>query len=413
MSGLVIAAGTLVEPNDGTRAAGKLYAENGVICESEPEFAETIDASNLVVAPGIVDLGCFAIDLPAFVAGGITRAALMPDQSPVLDEAAIVQRAAASGKPQVWIHPVAAATPGLEGEELAEIGLMRRAGAVAISTGRRRIADAGVMHKVLSYAAALDLIVIAHAEDEGLSGHAVATSGETATRLGLAGAPAISEAIAISRDLMLAEDTGGHIHFREVTTARGFELIREAKRRGVKVSCGITPAHLLLSEVDIGPYRTFAKLSPPLRSPEDREAALAALADGTIDVICSGHDPLGPEAKRLPYHDAEPGMSGAETLLALSLNLVRDGHLDIACLFTLLSANPAKLLGVPGGSLAPGAPADIVIFDPQAPWRIDSDAMAGGAGNTPFDGIPVQGKVVSTIKGGRPLDRPPFTSGAD
>jgi dihydroorotase len=175
----------------------------------------------------------------------------------------------------------------------------------------------------------------------------------------------------------------------------------------VKVSCGISPAYLLLSDVDIGAYRTFAKLSPPLRSPEDRKAALSALSDGTIDVICSGHDPQGPEAKRLPFSDAEPGVSGAETLLALSLNLVREGHLDLANLFTLLSANPAKLLGIPGGSVNIGAPADLIVFDAGSPWKIDSSAMVSGAGNTPFDGIPVQGKVVETIKGGRSLDRPP------
>jgi dihydroorotase len=408
MSGLTIKGGKLVDPAAGTTKVRDLHVSGALIDEKAPRGAKRIDAKNRYVAPGIIDIGCFAIDIPAFVAGGITRAALMPDQHPVLDEASIVERAANAGKPQVWIHPVVAATRGLQGLELAEMGLMQRSGAVAVSTGRRRIADSGVMHKVLAYAAALDLIVITHAEDEGLSGHATATDGETATRLGLSSAPAASEAIAIARDIMLAEDAGGHIHFREVTTARGFELIRDAKKRGVKVSCGITPAHLLLCDVDIGAYRTFAKLSPPLRSDEDRKAALSALADGTIDVICSGHDPQGPEAKRLPYADAEPGVSGAETLLALSLNLVREGHLDIASLFTLLSANPAKLLGIPGGSVAPGMPADLIVFDAGAPWKIDSDAMVSSAGNTPFDGIPVQGKVVETIKGGRPLDRPPF-----
>jgi dihydroorotase len=407
MDGLTIKDGKLVDPAAGTIKVCDVHVRDGLIDENPGRRASRIDAKNRYVAPGIIDMGCFAIDIPAFVAGGITRAALMPDQHPVLDEAAIVERASNAGKPQVWIHPIAAATRGLEGTELAEMGLMQRSGAVAVSTGRKRIADSGVMHKVLSYAAALDLIVITHAEDEGLSGHATATDGETATRLGLSSAPAISEAISIARDVMLAADTGGHVHFREVTTARGFEMIREAKKTGVKVSCGISPAYLLLSDVDIGAYRTFAKLSPPLRSPEDRKAALSALSDGTIDVICSGHDPQGPEAKRLPFSDAEPGVSGAETLLALSLNLVREGHLDLANLFTLLSANPAKLLGIPGGSVNIGAPADLIVFDAGSPWKIDSSAMVSGAGNTPFDGIPVQGKVVETIKGGRSLDRPP------
>ncbi len=404
---MTITGGTLIDPATGTKT-GDLYIADGTIAARPSPDAETLDSSGHHIAPGIVDLGVFATDIPAFVAGGITRAVLMPDQSPVLDEASIVQRAAAAGKPEVWVHPLAAATQGLDGTELAEIGLMKEAGAVAVSTGRERIADSGVMHKVLSYAAALDLIVITHAEDEGLAAGAVSTAGETALRLGLSGAPAIAEALAIARDLMLAEDTGAHIHFHQVTTARGFALIREARQRGAKVSCGITPAHLLLCDVDIGPFRTFAKLSPPLRSAEDRDAALTALADGTIDVLCSGHDPQGPEAKRLPYADAETGMSGAETLLTLSLGLVREGYIDMARLFALLSANPARMLGIPGGSLAEGSPGDVIVFDPDKPWRIDSEKMAGSAGNTPFDGIPVQGQVLHTIKGGRPLERPPF-----
>lgn len=408
MSALSITGGTLVDPLGGTTQPGDLACTDQKIAAGAEDGAPHIDASGLHVAPGIIDLGAFGMDIPACVAGGITRIALMPDQSPAIDEPAMVRHAAAAGKPSLWIHPIGAATLGLEGAELAEFGLMQRAGAVAIATGRKQIADSSMMQRVLSYAAALDLVVIVHAEDASLSGDAVATHGETATRLGLPSASAISEAIAISRDLLLAEEAGARIHFRTVTTARGFELIRAAKARGVNVTCGITPGHLLLCDVDIGAYRTFAKLSPPLRSAEDRDACLVALADGTIDVICSGHDPQGPETKRLPYADAETGMSGAETLLTLSLNLVRDGHIDMARLFALLSANPAQLLGLKGGSLAEGTPADLVIFDADAPWRIDADSMAASAGNTPFDELPVQGKVIHTIKGGRPLDRPPL-----
>ena len=407
MSALAITGGTVVDPVAGSINERDIACADGLIAETAAGDAAQIDASGLHVAPGIFDLGVFAVDIPAFVAGGITRVALMPDQVPVIDEPSMVQHAAAAGKPSVWLHPMAAATQGLDGAELTELGLMQRAGAVAVSTGRSRVGNAALMLRLLRYANALDLPVITHAEDEGLSGHAIATDGETATRLGLASAPAMSEAIAIARDVMLAEESGGHVHFRIVTTARGFDLIRDAKARGLRVTCGTTPAHLLLCDVDIGAYRTFAKLSPPLRSAEDRDAALAALADGTIEVICSSHDPQGPEAKRLPYADAEAGMSGAETLLTLSLNLVRDGHIDMARLFTLLSAAPAKLLGVDGGSLAPGAAADLIVFDPDAPWKIDTAAMASRAGNTPFDELPVQGKVIHTIKGGQPLDRPP------
>lgn len=400
----------LVDPVAGTVREGCLLARDGAIevlgdldhitLRSSDAVA---DVRRAVVAPGLVDLGAFAIDLPGFTAGGITRAALMPDQAPALDDAALIQRAAAAGKPDVWIHPIAAATARLEGRELAEIGLMKAAGACAVATGRARIADAGVMHRLLSYAAALDMLVITHAEDEGLTGAAVATEGETATRLGLAAAPAVAEAMAVARDLMLAEDTGARLHFRQVTTARAFELIRAAKARGVRVTCGITPAHLLLSDIAMTGFRTFARLSPPLRCEDDRRAAIEAVRDGTVDVICSGHDPRGPEAKRLPFADAAPGMAGAETLLALSLNLVRDEVIDLPRLFALVSTNPARLLGLPGGRLEVGAAADLVIVDADAPWKIDADRMAGAAGNTPFDGLPVQGKVLRTIKGGQPL----------
>lgn len=368
-----------------------------------PADAETIDAKGALVAPGIIDIGSFAIDIPAFVAGGITRAGLMPDQSPPLDNAALIQRAGQAGKPHVWISPIAAATRGLEGFELAELGLMKMAGATAVATGRQWIADSGVMHRLLAYAASLDLLIVSHAEDGGLAGQAVATAGETATRLGLASAPAIAEAMAVARDIALAEDVGARLHFRQLSTAAAFDLVRMAKKRGVKVSCAVTPAHLLLSDIAISAFRTFARLSPPLRDEADRQAALAAVADGTVDIICSSHDPQGPEAKRLPFADAAPGMAGAETLLTLSLTLVRDGLIDLPRLFTLLSANPARLLGMPGGRLEVGAEADLILVDPERPWRIDADNMAATAGNTPFDGLPVQGRVLQTIKGGQPL----------
>ncbi|TVV71317.1 dihydroorotase [Sphingomonas solaris] len=404
---LAILNGRIVDPVAGTLHAGGLLVEDRRIVSTGlvdmPAGIETIDARGALIAPGLVDLGSFAIDLPAFAAGGITRAALMPDQSLPLDEAALVQRAAAAGKPDVWVHPIAAATRGLAGLELAEIGLMKAAGACAVATGRRWIADSGVMHRLLAYASALDMLVIAHAEDDGLAAGAVATAGETATRLGLSAAPAAAEAMAVARDLMLAEETGARLHFRQLTTARAFDLVRAARAKGVRVTCGISPAHLMLSDIAIGGFRTFARLSPPLRDESDRLAAIAAVRDGTIDILCSAHDPQGPEAKRLPYTDAEPGMAGAETLLALSLTLVRDGVIDLPRLFALLSTNPARLLGIPGGGLGVGDEADIILVDEDAPWRISTDRMAAVAGNTPFDGLPVQGKVRRTIKGGRPL----------
>jgi dihydroorotase len=365
-----------------------------------PADAERIDAGGLIVAPGIIDLGVFKTDKPAFHFGGITRAALMPDKSPVLDEPGLVQHAARAGKPDFWVHPLAAATRDLAGAELAELAMMKTAGARGVATGRHWIANSGVMMRVMAYAAALDLIVVTHAEDEGLVAQAVATDGETATRLGLPSAPSCAEAIAIARDIALARVTGARLHVRLVTTAAGFDLIRAAKADGLAVTCGTSPAYLFLNDGAVSDFRTFARLSPPLRSEDDRLACIAAVADGAVDVITSSHDPRGPEDKRLPFADAAPGMAGAETLLALSLNLVRDGHLTMPGLMRLLSANPARLLGLDAGNLKEGAPADLIFIDPDVPWQVDSEKMAAAAGNTPFDRLPVQGRVRRVMKGG-------------
>ena len=380
----------------------ELSVRDGVIV-ADTAIENTIDCQGKLLAPGIVDIGVAAIDRAAFCAGGIVRVGLMPDQAPVLDEPGIVQRSALIGKPDLWIHPIAAATRGLAGSELAEIAICKSAGARAVGTGRRWIADSGVMRRVLAYARDLDLTVIAHAEDGGLIGDAVATDGETATRLGLPSAPALAEPLAIARDILLAEETGARLHLRQVTTATGFDLVRAAKRRGVTVTCGITPAHLLLSDIAMSDFRTFAHVSPPLRSEDDRKACLAALSDGTIDVLCSGHDPRGAEEKRLPFADAAPGAAGAQTLLALALGLVRDEIVSIERLFELLAANPARVLGVETGTLAPGQPADLILIDRDAPWQVATETLAGRAGNTPFDGLPVQGRVLRTFKGGREL----------
>ncbi|NIJ08000.1 dihydroorotase [Sphingomonas vulcanisoli] len=402
MSALAILGGQVVA--GGTVAPGGVLVRDGLIAGvgtfAVPDDAETIDAGGKLIAPGIIDVGVFAIDPAAFSAGGITRAVLMPDQSQPLDAVALIQHAVTAGKPDVWVHPLAAATQGLKGTDLAEIGLMARAGACGTATGRGWIADSGVMQRLLSYAGALGLVTISHAEDAGLAGSAVATNGEAATRMGLPAAPAEAEALAVARDLLLVEVTGAPLHFRQLTTARALDLVRDAKRRGLPVTCGITPAHLLLSDVAMGDFRTFTRLSPPLRSEDDRQACLRALADGTIDILCSGHDPRGPEAKRLPFVDAEPGMAGAETLLSLGLGLVRDGTIAMPRLFDLLSAAPAKRFGLPGGAIAVGAEADLILIDPEAPWRISSEKMVAQAGNTPFDGLPVQGRINHLIKGG-------------
>jgi dihydroorotase len=396
----------LVCPVAGTSRGGILIRDGQIAASGTfelPGDIPTVDCRGKTLAPAIIDLGVFTIDIPAFHAGGIVRVGLMPDQTPVLDEPGVVQRAALIGRPGLWIHPIAGATRGLAGKDLAEMAMNAAAGAKAVGTGERWIADSGVMRKVLAYAGDLGLTVVAQAEDGGIIGTAVATAGETATRMGLPSAPALAEPLAIARDLMLAEDTGAKLHFRQVTTAASFDLIRAAKRRGVQVTCGITPAHLLLSDIAMTDFRTFTHLSPPLRDESDRQACLAALADGTIDILCSGHDPRGPEEKRLPFADSANGMAGAETLLALSLGMVRDGVITLERLMTMLSATPARILGLDTGTLAVGMPADLTLFDAGAPWLIDADRMVALAGNTPFDGLPVQGKVLRLWKGGTAL----------
>lgn len=399
---LAITNARLVTP-DGI-ADGGLRCESGAIVAvgdgGHYDGDEVIDAGGKLLAPGLVDLGVFAIDKPAFHFGGITRAGLMPDDTPPLDHPARVRFVAQSGKPDLWVHPLAAATVGLAGRQLAEIALMRDAGARAIATGRKWIGDSGVMLRLLQYAAMLDMVVVTHAEDAGLAGNAAASAGEMATRLGLPSAPREAEALALARDIALAESSGAQVHARQVTTRGGLALVREAKRRGVAISAGVTPAHFMLSDLALADFRTFARLSPPLREEDDRQAVVEAIADGTIDVIASGHDPRGPEDKNLPFADAAPGMAGAETLLAMTLTLVRDGVIDMSRAFDLLARNPAKLLGVEAGELAAGKEADLAIIDPEAPWVVDSREMAASAGNTPFDRQPAQGRVTALYKGG-------------
>jgi dihydroorotase len=393
-------------PVGGVRPGGLLVRDGAIVASGTfevPADAVTVDCDGKTLAPGIVDLGVFKIDRAAFRAGGIVRVALMPDGARVADDPGIVQRAALIGKPDLWIHPIAAATRGLEGRDMAEMAICASAGAKAVGTGRHWIADGGVMLRVLAYARDLDIAVVTHAEDGGLTAGAVTTDGETATRLGLPSAPAIAEALAVARDLMLAEETGARLHIRQATTAAAFDLIRAAKRRGVKVTCGITPAHLHLSDIAMSDFRTYAHLSPPLRGEGDRQAALAAVKDGTIDVLTSGHDPHGPEEKRLPFVDSAAGMAGAETLLPLGLMLVRDGVLPLERLMAMLSRHPAQVLGLDTGTLAVGKPADLMLFDADTPWQIDGTAFVGSEGNTPFDGLPVQGRVLRVWKGGRDI----------
>ncbi|APG62804.1 dihydroorotase [Sphingorhabdus lutea] len=366
--------------------------------------ADIIDGSGLTALPAIIDIGTFKIDKAAFFMGGIARAALMPDQNPTLDEPSAVKYAALKAKPDLWIHPIGAATKGLENQSMAEYALMKDAGARAISTGRHWISNSGLMLKIQQYAASLDLPLIIHAEDCGLTHGANATSSLNATILGILAAPPQAESIAIARDIALAEISGAALHFRHVTTAKSLDLIKQAKKQGLKITAGVSPAYLLLNDMAISDFRTFAHLSPPLRSEDDRLAALEALADGTIDILCSAHDPRDVEEKRLPFSDSAAGMVGAQSLLSHGLNLVRDGVINMERLTQLLSSNPAKLLGLGNaGKLENGFEADIILVDEDAPWQIKSDNLPGLAGNTPFDGLPVIGKVRHMLKGGKLL----------
>lgn len=406
MSTLAFVNARLACPVGGVKPGALLVRDGAIVASGTfdmPSDAVRVDCAGKTLAPGIVDLGVFKIDRAAFRAGGIVRVGLMPDGNRVLDDPGIVQRAALIGKPDLWIHPIAAATRGLAGTDMAEMAICASAGAKAVGTGRHWIADSGVMLRVLAYARDLDVAVVTHAEDGGLTAGAVTTDGETATRLGLPSAPAVAEALAVARDLMLAEETGARLHIRQATTAAAFDLIRAAKRRGMRVTCGITPAHLHLSDIAMSDFRTYAHLSPPLRSEGDRQAAQAAVKDGTIDVLSSGHDPHGAEEKRLPFADSAAGMAGAETLLPLGLMLVRDGLVPLERLLALLSANPAAVLGIDTGTLSAGKPADLMLFDPDTPWQIDGTAFVGSEGNTPFDGLPVQGRVLRLWKGGREI----------
>ncbi|WP_328799500.1 dihydroorotase [Sandaracinobacteroides hominis] len=395
----------LVDPMTGSETSGDLLVAERVIAATghglaAPVEAEIIEADGLVLAPGLIDATVFRTDVEAAVAGGITSVLLMPDQSPPLDDPALVERAERLGKPRLWVRPLAAATRGLNGRELAELSLMKEAGAVGVATGRTAIADAQVMLRLLRYAAGLKMVVIAHAECPALTAGAAASEGEFATRLGIPAAPAVAEALQIARDIRLAAEAGAALHIACVSTAEGVELIRQAQADGHDVSAGTAPAYALLSESALVGYRSFARLSPPLRTERDRHAIRQGLSDGTISILASRHDPRTQEEKRLPFADAAPGAAGSATLLSLGLTLVHDGLLNLAQLFALTAANPARRFGLPGGSLAAGAPADLMLLDPAAPWRIDADTLPGHAGNTPFDGLPTQGKVRLLLKGG-------------
>jgi len=407
----------LVDPATGLDAIGGVLTEGEFIAEvgaglfagEVPEDAAIVDCHGRCLAPGLVDMRIeisgrdFANVGASAVAGGVTTAVCLPATTPIIDDRAVVEFIARAARKAglVKVYPYGALTKGLAGQELAEMGMLAESGAVAFTDATKALANTRTMAQALSYAATFDLILVQHPEDPALADEGVMNEGETATRLGLTGIPAEAEVIIIERDLRLAEMTGARLHFAHVSTAMGVDLIRAARRRGLAVSCDTAPPYFALNETAVGDYRTFAKLSPPLRQEADRRAIIAALHDGTIRAIASDHTPRSEDMKRLPFADAANGGVGMETLLAITLELVHNGHLDLLTALGLITYHPADLLGLAAGRLRVGAAADLVVFDPDRSWKITENDLYSKAKNTPFDGRPVQGRVLKTVIDGR------------
>jgi dihydroorotase len=341
----------------------------------------------------------------AAVAGGVTTMVALPNTDPPVDDVSVVEFLARRAREArlAKIHTYAAATKGLAGKHLTEMGLLAANGALGFTDGVKAVADALVMRRVLAYARSFDLLVLQHPEEPSLGGAGEVNEGEIATRLGLPAITPAAEIIMIERDLRLVEITGTRYHAAHLSTAAGVEAIRRAKVRGLPVTCDTAPPYFVLNETAIGEYRTFAKLSPPLRSETDRRAVIEGLRDGTIDAIASDHAPWDQDSKRLPFSSAAYGIVGLETLLPLSLELWHNRHIRLLDLMRLLTWSPAQILRLPVGRLVVGAPADLVLFDPDRPWRICTDEFRSKSKNAPFDGRPVEGRVERTIVDGRPI----------
>jgi dihydroorotase len=419
MNRLLISGARLLDPASGHDGRGDLLVENGRIAASGGALdcvdAEIIDAAGLCLAPGLVDMrvqlrepGAEHMESiesagRAAAAGGVTTMVALPNTDPPVDDVSVVEFLARRAREArlAKVHTYAAATKGLRGEQLTEMGLLAANGALGFTDGVKAIADTLVMRRALAYARTFDLLLLQHPEEPSLAAAGEVSEGETATRLGLAAITPAAEVIMIERDLRLVEITGARCHFAHVSTAAGIEAIRRAKACGLAVTCDTAPPYFALNETALGDYRTFAKLSPPLRSEADRRAVLDGLGDGTIDAIASDHAPWDQDSKRLPFSSAAYGAVGLETLLALSLEIYHEGRLSLLAVLRLLSAAPADTLRLPAGRLAVGAPADLVLFDPDEPWRIVPDAFRSKSKNSPFDGRAVRGRVRHTLVDGR------------
>ncbi|EWY41876.1 dihydroorotase [Skermanella stibiiresistens SB22] len=392
----------LLDPASGLDTVGTVLTEGGVIADlgaglfadGVPDGIETIDLRGLCLAPGLIDMRVAAGDGHGYVdedtarsaaAGGVTSIVLLPPHTSLRHS-------------PVRVFHYAGATTGTGA--LAEMGLAAQVGALAFTDGANAIADAAVMVRVMRYAAALGRFVIQHPEEPSLAAGGQMNAGEVATRMGLPGIPAQAEVIPIERDLRLVELTGARLHIAHVSTGAAVDVIRDAKRRGLPVTCDTAPAYFALTETDVMGYRTVAKLSPPLRDEMERRAIVEGLADGTIDAIASDHQPHPAAAKDVPFPEAASGIVGLETLLPLTLEMVQNGKLPMLDALGLLTAGPARLLGLELGRLAKGATADLTIFDPDWLWRVDVGRFASGSRNSPFDRRPVTGRAIRTVVAG-------------
>ncbi len=413
----------LIDPASGRDEKGGLLAIDGRIAElgptvrgnSLPEGAEVVRCEGYCLAPGLVDMRVqlrepgdehmetIASGAEAAAAGGVTSMVCLPNTDPVIDEVAAVEfiarRARETRRAKIYCY--GAVTKGLLGKDLVEMGLLAESGALAFTDGLQAVADARVMHRALSYAKAFGRRIIQHPEEPRLAESGLMNAGELATRLGLSGIPPAAEVMMIDRDLHLVAMTGAAYHVAHVSTAAAVEAIRGAKARGLPVTCDTAPPYFALNEIAVGDYRTFAKLSPPLRAESDRRAIAAAVADGTIDCVASDHAPYDQESKRVPFAHAAPGILGLETLLPLTLELFHKGEAKLIDLLRAMTSAPADLLGLPQGRLAKGAPADLLLFDPDRPGRIEVDRFRSKSKNSPFDGRPVQGRVLLSVVDGR------------
>jgi dihydroorotase len=411
----------LVDPETNRDEPGGLFIKDGVIADlgahlrrNAPDGVKVIDCKGKLLCPGLVDTQVFTGE-PGYehretlktashsaAAGGVTTMNVMPDTDPVIDQVSLVDfiQRRARDNAIVHIHTMAATTKGLKGEEMTEIGLLKRAGAIAFSNGKASIANTRVMKNVLLYARDFQALIVHHIEDPYLAGSGAMNSGEVATRLGLPGIPKMAEIIMLERDVRLVEMTGGRYHAATITCPESLAIIRQAKARGLPVTCGVSINHLTLNENDIGSYRTFLKVRPPLRKEDDRAAMVAAVANGEIDTIVSSHDPQDADVKRRPFAEAADGAAGLETLLAAALRLYHAGDVALPTLLRPLTVNPAKLFGLPVGRLQKGAPADIILVDIDEPWVVNKDLLRSRSKNSPFDEAKMQGRVLRTLVGG-------------